>query len=149
MATIPIATILQWCGMITASSRNRITADIMILQEGMKHLNGEKSEEMIGTFRYYDRMHQIEISYSPEFNKGGWYPSWIWWRIGTILRKMYHFQMERQYRNSYKNLSNPQLRRSTGKTKIKLGNIWSQLASKYISNLPGDGIVGWWSLRAT
>ena len=55
MATIPITTIFQWCGMITAASRNRITADIMSLSEGMKHLNGEKSEEMIGTFRDYAR----------------------------------------------------------------------------------------------
>ena len=35
--------------MSTITARNRIVADIMIPPEGMKHLNGEKSEEMIGT----------------------------------------------------------------------------------------------------
>ena len=55
MSTIPITTILQWCGMSTATARNRIMADIMSPPEGMKHLNGETSEEMLGTFRDYAR----------------------------------------------------------------------------------------------
>ena len=55
MATIPIATIVQWCGMSTTTARNRIIADMMSPPEGLKHLNGETSEEMLGTFRDYDR----------------------------------------------------------------------------------------------
>ena len=55
MATIPITTIAQWSGMSTTTSRNRIIADVMILPEGLKHLNGETSEEILGTFRDYDR----------------------------------------------------------------------------------------------
>ena len=55
MATIPITTIFQWCGMSTTTARNRIIADMMIPIEGLKHLNGETSEEMLGTFREYAR----------------------------------------------------------------------------------------------
>ena len=55
MATIPITTIVQWCGMSTTTARNRIIADMMSPPEGLKHLNGETSEEMLGTFRYYAR----------------------------------------------------------------------------------------------
>ena len=55
MATIPITTIVQWCGMPTTTTRNRIIADMMIPPEGLKHLNGETYEEMLGTFMDYDR----------------------------------------------------------------------------------------------
>ena len=55
MAIIPIATIFQWCGMTTAAARNRIIADMMSPPEGLKHLNGETSEEILGTFRDYAR----------------------------------------------------------------------------------------------
>ena len=53
MATIPIASIFQWCGMSTTTVRNRIIADMMSPPEGLIHLNGEISEEMLGTFRDY------------------------------------------------------------------------------------------------
>ena len=53
MFTIPITTIVQWCGMSTTTARNRIIADMMIPPVGLKHLNGETSEEMLGTFRDY------------------------------------------------------------------------------------------------
>ena len=53
MSTIPITTIVQWCGMSTTTARNRIIADTMSPPEGLKHLNGETSEEMLGTFRFY------------------------------------------------------------------------------------------------
>ena len=53
MATTPIATIVQWRGMSTTTARNRIIADMMSPPEGLKHLNGETSEEMLGTFRDY------------------------------------------------------------------------------------------------
>ena len=53
MATIPIATIVQWCGMSTRTARNRIIDDMMSPPEGLKHLNGETSEEMLGTFINY------------------------------------------------------------------------------------------------
>ena len=55
MATIPITTIVQWCGMSTTTAQNRTIADMMIPPEGTKHLNGETSEEMLGTFRDYSR----------------------------------------------------------------------------------------------
>ena len=55
MAAIPITTIVQWCRMSTTNSRNRIIADMMSPPEGLKHLNGETSEEMLGTFRDYAR----------------------------------------------------------------------------------------------
>ena len=41
--------------MSTTTARNIIIADIMSSPEGLKHLNGETSEEMLGTFRDYDR----------------------------------------------------------------------------------------------
>ena len=55
MATIPITTIIQWCGMSTTTARNIIIADMMSPPEGLKHLNGETSKEMTGTFRDYAR----------------------------------------------------------------------------------------------
>ena len=39
--------------MSTTTARNRIIDDMMIPPEGMKHLNNEISEEMLGTFRDY------------------------------------------------------------------------------------------------
>ena len=54
MVTIPITTIVQWCGMSTTTARNRIIADMMSPPEGLKYLNGETSEEILGTFRDYD-----------------------------------------------------------------------------------------------
>ena len=53
MDTIPITTIVQLCGMSTTYARNRIIADMMSPPEGLKHLNGETSEEMLGIFRNY------------------------------------------------------------------------------------------------
>ena len=53
MATIHITTIVQWCGMSTTTTRNRIIADIVSPPEGMKHLNSETFEEMLGTSRDY------------------------------------------------------------------------------------------------
>ena len=53
MATIPITTIVQWCGMSTTTARNIIISDIMSPSEGLKHLNGETSKEMLGTFKDY------------------------------------------------------------------------------------------------
>ena len=53
MVTIPIAIIVQWCGMTTAAARNIIIAEMIIPPQGLKHLNGETSEEMLGTFRDY------------------------------------------------------------------------------------------------
>ena len=55
MAPIPIAHIVQLFGMSTTTTRNRIIADMMSSPEGLKHLNGESSEEMLGTFRNYAR----------------------------------------------------------------------------------------------
>ena len=55
MATIPFTTIVQQCGMSTITTRKRIIADMMIPPEGLKHLNGEASKEMLGTFRDYAR----------------------------------------------------------------------------------------------
>ena len=55
MATIPITTIVQWCGMSTTTARNIIIADMMSPPEGLKHLNGETSEENLYTFRDYAR----------------------------------------------------------------------------------------------
>ena len=55
MATIPITTIVQLCGISATTARNRIIADMMSPPEGLKHLNGETSKEMLGTFRDYAR----------------------------------------------------------------------------------------------
>ena len=55
MATIPITTIVQWCRMSNTTARNRIISDMMSPLEGLKHLNDEISEEMLGTFRDYYR----------------------------------------------------------------------------------------------
>ena len=55
MATIPIATIVQWCGMSTTTVINRIISDMMSPPEELKHLTGKSWEEMLGTFRYYSR----------------------------------------------------------------------------------------------
>ena len=53
MANIPITTIVQWCGMSTTTARNIIISDMMSPPEQLKHLNGETSEDMVGTFRGY------------------------------------------------------------------------------------------------
>ena len=55
MDTIPITTIAQWCGMSNTTARNIIIADIMSPPEGLKHINGETSEEILGTFGDYAR----------------------------------------------------------------------------------------------
>ena len=55
MATIHITTIVQWCIISTTTSRNRIIDDMMSPLEGLKHINGETSEEMLGTFKDYAR----------------------------------------------------------------------------------------------
>ena len=55
MATIPITDIVQWCGMSTTTARNRIIANMMSPSEGLKHLDGETSKEILGTFRDYAR----------------------------------------------------------------------------------------------
>ena len=150
MSTIPITTIVQWCRMSTTTARNRTIADMMSPLEGLKHLNGGTSEEMVGTFRtMLVGTKKMERLYSPQSNKGDWYPSWIGWRIRLALKKKHNFQMERQGRNLYMNLKNPQLGRSTEKNKRKLGDILSRLAFKYSSKLPVNGIVGWWSLIST
>ena len=62
MATIPIATIVQWCGISITTARNRIITDIMSPPEGLKHLNGDTSEEILGTFRDYARRDKEEGS---------------------------------------------------------------------------------------
>ena len=41
--------------MSTTTARNIIIAYTMSPPEGLKHLNGETSEEMLGTFRFYAR----------------------------------------------------------------------------------------------
>ena len=70
MATIPTTTIVEWCRISTTTAGNRIIDNMMIPPKGLKHLNGETSEEILGTFRDYDRSeNKMEISYSPEFNK--------------------------------------------------------------------------------
>ena len=53
MSTIPITTIVQWYRMSTTTARNRIIAAMMSPPEGLKHLNGETSKEMLGKFRNY------------------------------------------------------------------------------------------------
>ena len=58
MDTIPITTIVQWCGMSTTTTRNRIIADMMSPPKGLKDLNSETSKEMLGTFRDYDRRYK-------------------------------------------------------------------------------------------
>ena len=58
MTTILITTIVQWCGMSTTIARNIIIANIMSPPEGLKHLNGETSKEMLGTFRDYARQYK-------------------------------------------------------------------------------------------
>ena len=55
MSTIPIATIVQWYVISTTTVRNIIISDMMSPLEGLKHLNDEISEEMLGTFRDYYR----------------------------------------------------------------------------------------------
>ena len=58
MTTIPIAIIVQWCGISTTTARNIIITDIMSPTEGLKHINGETPEEILGTFREYDRRYK-------------------------------------------------------------------------------------------
>ena len=53
MSTIPIATIVQWYVISTTTVRNIIISDMMSPLEGLKHLNGEILEEVLGTFRDY------------------------------------------------------------------------------------------------
>ena len=60
MATIPIAIIFQCCGMTTASARNRIVSDMMSPPEGLKKINGEALEEIVGAFRDYARCDAVD-----------------------------------------------------------------------------------------
>ena len=53
MSTIPIATIVQWYVISTTTVRNIIISDMMSPLEGLKHLNVETSEEIVGAFRDY------------------------------------------------------------------------------------------------
>ena len=51
--TIPISTILTWCGITIASQRTRIMNKLLIALEVIRHLNDESIEGMIATFRDY------------------------------------------------------------------------------------------------
>ena len=46
--------------MKTAAARNRIIADMMSPPEGLKHLNDEILEEMLGKFREYARRYAAD-----------------------------------------------------------------------------------------
>ena len=53
MTTIPITTIVQWCGISTTTAISGIIADILSSPEGVKQLNGDISNKMLGTLRDY------------------------------------------------------------------------------------------------
>ena len=52
---IPITTTLTWCGITIEAQRTRIMNELLIAQEGMRHLNGGSTKGMIATFRDYGR----------------------------------------------------------------------------------------------
>ena len=53
--TIPITTILTWCGITIEAQRTGIMNKLLIAPEGMRHLNDESTKGMIATFRDYGR----------------------------------------------------------------------------------------------
>ena len=58
--------------MSTTTERNRIIVDMMSPPEGLKHLNGETSKEMLGTFRNYACCDKEDGRInSSDSNKGG------------------------------------------------------------------------------
>ena len=87
--------------------------------EGLRHLNGETSEEILGKFRDYARREKEygEIIFT-RVQQSRLIPLMDW-----VKDKNCHFQMEQQGRNLYMNLSKPQPGRSAEKNKIKLENL--------------------------
>ena len=124
MATIPIATIVQCCGMSTTTARNRIIADMMSPPEGLKHLNGETSKEMLGTFRDYARS---DKEYGNIIFTGVQQRRLIslmdWLKDKNRLEEEASFTDGQQGRNLHMNLRKPQPGRSAENNKRKLGNI--------------------------
>ena len=49
----PMTTILIWCGITILAQRTRITNELLIAPEGMRHLNDESTKGMITMFPDY------------------------------------------------------------------------------------------------
>ena len=150
MDTIRITTIVQWCRMSTTTARNRIILDMMSPPEGLNHLNGETSKEMLGTLRDYSRSDKEygKIIFTRVQQRR--FISLIdWVKDKTCLEEEASFLYGTTRQELIYEFEEVTTREKCRKEQKKMGNILSQLASKYSSNLPGNGIVGWWSLRAT
>ena len=109
--------------MSTTTARNIFIADMMSPPEGLKHLNGETSEEMVGTFRDYARndkedgkiiftrvQQRILISLMD------------WVKYKTRLEEEASFP-DGTTSQELMNLRKPQLGRIAEKNKRKLGNL--------------------------
>ena len=53
MSNITVNIMFGWCGIIVATNRNRIIADIITAPEGIDHLNDESTEGLLSTYRDY------------------------------------------------------------------------------------------------
>ena len=49
--SIPITTILTWCGIAIAAQRTRIMNELFIAPEGMRYLNDNSTKGMLATLR--------------------------------------------------------------------------------------------------
>ena len=50
MAYIAVNIILLWCGIIVATNRNHIIADMLTALEGVDHLNEESKEGLLSAY---------------------------------------------------------------------------------------------------
>ena len=53
MAYIAVNIILLWCGIIVATNRNHIIADMLTAPEVINHLNEESTEGLCSTYQDY------------------------------------------------------------------------------------------------
>ena len=51
MSNITVNIMFGWCGIIVATNRNHIIADILTAPEGIYHLNVESTEWMVSTYQ--------------------------------------------------------------------------------------------------
>ena len=124
MTTIPITTIVQWCGISTTTARNRIITDMMSPPEGLKHLNGEIPEEMLGTFRDYacrNKEHGNIIFTRVQKRRLTSFIDWV--KDKNRLEEEASFPDGTTRQDLYMNLRKPQTGRSAEKNKRNLGNL--------------------------
>ena len=115
---IATTTILGWCGITTNANKNTIIAEILSPTEGLTHLDDEKDEGMMSTFRDFGRRDANDgKSSSVGSNKSVLSPSWTGSRTSQDLRRKSLLRMEPPETNSSLISNKHQNARSVAKTK--------------------------------